>query len=86
MVQGNLNKKNSALGIAHIGIHGLDFKDGEVRLSVLRSAAYCHEKGFKLSPFPAPKFMDQGVHEIRLLAIAGDAKWVKPIFPAWPIG
>ncbi len=77
MLRGQVDKKRSALGIAHIGLHGLDFKDGEVRLSVLRSAAYCHEKGFKLGKFPVPKFMDQGVHEIRLLAIAGNAKWVQ---------
>jgi alpha-mannosidase len=76
-LEGHVDKERSALGIAHIGLHGLDFKDGEVRLSVLRSAAYCHEKGFKLSRFPSPQFMDQGVHEIRLLAIAGNAKWVK---------
>ncbi len=42
-----------ALGIAHDGQHGLDFKDGELRLSVLRSSAYCHEQGFDLDS-PAP--------------------------------
>jgi alpha-mannosidase len=81
MLGGQQDKKRSAFGIAHIGLHGLDFKNGEVRLSVLRSAAYCHEKGFKLSRFPSSKFMDQGVHEIRLLAIAGNAKWVKTQLP-----
>lgn len=81
MLEEHVDKKGSALGIAHIGLHGLDFKDGEVRLSVLRSAAYCHEKGFKLSQFPSPKFMDQGVHEIRLLALADNTKWVKKQLP-----
>jgi alpha-mannosidase len=81
MLEGHVDKKRAALGIAHIGLHGLDFKDGEVRLSVLRSAAYCHEKGFKLSQFPTPKFMDQGEHEIRLLAIAGSTKWVQKQLP-----
>ncbi len=38
-----------ALGVASSGQHGLDFKDGELRLSVLRSNAYCHERGFDLS-------------------------------------
>jgi alpha-mannosidase len=81
MLEGHVGKKRAALGIAHSGLHGLDFKDGEVRLSVLRSAAYCHEKGFKLCRFPSPKFMDQGVHEIRLLAIVGNAKWVQKQLP-----
>jgi alpha-mannosidase len=81
MVEGHLNRKKSALGIAHIGLHGMDFKNGEIRLSVLRSAAYCHEKGFKTSPFPYPKYMDQGVHDIRLLAAAGSAKQIKTQLP-----
>ncbi len=37
-----------AFGIASSGQHGLDFEDGELRLSVLRSSAYCHERGFDL--------------------------------------
>lgn len=80
-LEGREDPKSPALGIAHIGLHGLDLKDGEVRLSVLRSAAYCHEKGFKLSRFPSPKLMDLGVHEIRLLAIAGRTKRVKKQLP-----
>ncbi len=66
-------KKDDApsLGIAHTGAHGFDCMDGELRLSVLRSAAYCHEQGMKLEAFPYRKFMDQGVHEIRLLVSAG---------------
>jgi alpha-mannosidase len=38
----------AAIGIASSGQHGLDFKAGEIRLSVLRSSAYCHEQGFDL--------------------------------------
>ncbi len=38
----------AALGVASSGQHGLDFKNGELRLSVLRSSAYCHERGFDL--------------------------------------
>jgi len=38
-----------ALGIASCGQHGLDFMDGEIRLSVLRASAYCHERGFDLA-------------------------------------
>jgi len=66
-----------ALAVVSCGPHGLDFKDGELRISVLRSAAYCHERGFKLAPYPARKFMDQGVHEMRFLVTAGDAERVR---------
>jgi alpha-mannosidase len=63
----------AALAVIGSGQHGLDFRDGELRISVLRSAAYCHERGFKLRRFPARKLMDQGVHEIRFLITAGEA-------------
>ena len=80
----------AAIGVASSGQHGLDFKDGELRLSVLRSSAYCHERGFDLEgptgtrtkgtcP-PAPmswKFADIGVHEFRLLVTAGAPAAVK---------
>ncbi|MFZ0391302.1 MAG: glycoside hydrolase family 38 C-terminal domain-containing protein, partial [Calditrichia bacterium] len=66
-----LQDKDIALGIVHTGMHGFDFKEGELRLSVLRSAAYCHEQGFKLDAYPARKFMDQGEHEERLLLFSG---------------
>ncbi len=72
----------SALGVVTTGQHGLDYKNGEVRLSVLRSAAYCHEQGFKLADYPYRKFMDQGVHDIRLLVIAGKADSVRLLLPA----
>lgn len=48
VVEGLSAGKTAALGIASSGQHGLDFKDGELRLSVLRSSAYCHERGFDL--------------------------------------
>ncbi len=66
-----------ALAVVGSGPHGLDFKNGELRISVLRSAAYCHERGFKLAKYPARKFMDQGVHEMRLLVTAGEAERVR---------
>ena len=68
------------------GFHGYDFEDGEIRLSVLRSAAYCHEQGFKHRTGPARKFMDQGVHDVRLLVTAGDAGRVRRRVPGWPTG
>jgi alpha-mannosidase len=66
-----------ALAVVGCGPHGLDFKDGELRISALRSAAYCHERGFKLAEFPARKFMDPGVHEMRFLVTAGDSEKVR---------
>jgi alpha-mannosidase len=83
-----------ALGVASSGQHGLDFKDGELRLSVLRSSAYCHERGFDLgtrSPKTGTrtsgtcplswKFADIGVHEFRLLVTAGAPASVKAMMP-----
>jgi alpha-mannosidase len=58
-LEGRAAGERAALGIAHDGQHGLDFKDGELRLSVLRSSAYCHERGFDLDA-PAPSGM--GAH------------------------
>jgi len=76
-----------ALGIASSGQHGLDVKDGELRLSVLRSSAYCHERGFNLGtrtrgPCPLSwKYADIGVHEFRLLVTAGVPASVKGMMP-----
>ena len=66
-----------ALAVVGSGQHGLDFKDGELRISALRSAAYCHERGFMLGESPARKSMDQGVHEIRFLVTTGEAEHVR---------
>jgi alpha-mannosidase len=84
------------LFISHNGCHGFDFDGREVRLSVLRSAAYCHEKGFSLEDGHYRKFMDQGVHEIRLavwedpaLDPAAVSEWlITPplVWPHLPIG
>ncbi len=54
------------MGIAHTGLHGFDFDGKEIRLSVLRSAAYCHEQGFSLDSGPYHKFMDLGIHDFRI--------------------
>jgi hypothetical protein len=86
IVNGRLGGREAALGVVDSGQPGLDFKDGEVRLSVLRSAAYCHERGFDLnraertgkrgsdahpSVRTAWRFSDIGVHDIRLLVTVG---------------
>jgi alpha-mannosidase len=60
-----------AFALVHDGCHGFDCRDGELRLSVLRGAAYCHEQGFNLGARPARKYMDQGIHDFRILVAAG---------------
>jgi len=84
VIEGRSAGKTAALGIASSGQHGLDFKDGELRLSVLRSSAYCHERGFDLESGPCPqawKFADIGVHEFRLLVTAGAPVSVRAMMP-----
>jgi alpha-mannosidase len=48
VIEGKSGRKAAAVGVVSGGQHGLDFRDGELRLSVLRSSAYCHEQGFDL--------------------------------------
>jgi alpha-mannosidase len=71
ILHGQFKNKGIAIAVINNGQNGLDYKNGEVRLSVLRSAAYCHEQGFTLQKYPARKYMDQGVHEIRLYVMIG---------------
>ena len=73
--------KETALGIVNSGQHGFDFAEGEIRLSVLRSSAYCHEQGFKIRRSPLRKFADLGVHDFRLLVTAGNPGTVRSILP-----
>jgi len=80
-LQGLLEGKEAAFGVVSAGQNGFDFANGEVRLSVLRSAAYCHERGFKLGRTPARKFADLGVHEVRVLITAGDPDRVRRMLP-----
>ena len=77
LLEGLIAGRPTALAVVHDGFHGYDFQAGEIRLSVLRSAAFCHEQGFKLEERPARKFMEQGVHETRLLVTAGDPQVVR---------
>ncbi len=71
MVSGKLDNENVGLAVVHNGQHGYDFKNGKIKLSILRSAAYCHEQGFKIEEFPYRKFSDIGVHDIHLIIKAG---------------
>jgi alpha-mannosidase len=81
LVAGGLEGRPAALGVAHTGCHGFDLLAGELRLSVLRSAACCHERGQPLEEFPEPDFMDLGGHEVRLLLLAGDPEEVRERLP-----
>ena len=81
MLRGDLNGRETAFAVVNSGQHGLDFQDGELRLSVLRSAAYCHEQGFPLGDWPERKYMDIGVHELRIAVVAGDPAAVRSLIP-----
>ena len=81
MVVGGEGGRPAALGIAHSGLHGFDLKDGEIRLSFLRSSAYCHERGFELGSRPARKYADIGVHDIRMFVTAGTPSDVRRRLP-----
>ncbi len=81
ILEGMAGGRSAALGVANDGQHGLDFQGGEVRLSVLRSAAYCHEKGFPLDGRRSWRFMDQGVHDLRLYVTAGEPDEVRAMLP-----
>ena len=82
LVMDDLEKAgNPAIGIVNSGQHGIDCRDGTISLSVLRSAAYCHEQGQDLGELPATRLMDHGEHEFRLLAIAGEVNDVKGRLP-----
>jgi alpha-mannosidase len=81
MLRGVLNGRETAFAVVNSGQHGLDFQDGEIRLSVLRSAAYCHEQGLPLGDWPERKYMDIGVHELRIAITAGDPAAVRALIP-----
>ena len=94
VIEGKSGRKAAAIGVASNGQHGLDLLDGELRLSVLRSSAYCHEQGFGLDAQatktgtrtsgtcpPAWKFADIGVHEFRILVTAGNPAAVLAMMP-----
>ena len=81
-LEGEIKGEKTGFGLANNGQPGFDFFKGEVRLSVLRSAAYCHDKGFALGESPARKFMDQGIHDIGLAVTAGGARETLEFLPA----
>jgi alpha-mannosidase len=76
-LEGAIAGRHTGFAVINSGQHGIDFQDGELRLSILRSAAYCHDQGFKLGERPRRKYMDRGVHDVRLLVTAGDADTIR---------
>lgn len=81
VLEGNAGGAPVAVAIVNSGQHGFDFRDGEVRLSVLRSAPYCFERTFDLATRPSHKVMDLGVHEVRILVTTGTPAEVKQRVP-----
>ena len=82
LVEGRAGGRAAALGVVNSGQPGYDLEGGEVRLSVLRSSAYCHEQGFDLGhPGRARQFSDIGIHDVRLLVAAGEPDDVKALLP-----
>ncbi|MBN2365476.1 MAG: alpha-mannosidase [Calditrichaeota bacterium] len=77
LMEKEIGRKMYGLAVIHNGLNGFDFKEGELRLSALRSAAYCHEKGFKIEKYPARRYMDQGIHDIRVLVVVDEPARLK---------
>lgn len=72
ILNGTVGGRETAVAIINSGQNGFDVLKGEVRLSVLRSAAYCHVRSVPHTTPPQWQFMDQGVHDVRFLLLAGD--------------
>ena len=81
IVSGRIKEQECAMAIANSGQHGFDFINGELRLSVLRSAAYCHEKGFNIEGRQYRNFMDMGVHDVRFVITFGNPEEIKLKIP-----
>ncbi len=81
LAEGPLDGRPAAFGVAHAGLHGVSFAEGEIRLSVLRGSAYCHERGFALGTERVWKRADQGVHDIRLALTVGSPMDVRRSLP-----
>jgi alpha-mannosidase len=77
ILDGTVDGRQTAVAIINSGQNGFDVLNGEIRMSVLRSAAYCHVRSVPRSNPPQWQFMDQGVHDVRLLMLAGDPEVVR---------
>lgn len=77
IMDGEVGGVPAALGIVNSGQHRYDCSNGEVRLSILRSAPYCFERTFDLGSRSSYKVMDLGVHEARILVTTGSPEDVQ---------
>ena len=97
---GDGKKSEIAVAVINSGQYGFDVRDGEIRISLLRSPLYCHERTFPLEQARRLTVMDQGVHEMRVLlmtgtpaelrgAVTGLADWISAppyVLAHFPIG
>jgi alpha-mannosidase len=67
-----LQSDDYALGLTNTGQYGFDVREGNVRLSILRSPSYCHWGSFQLSRDRTYSFMDMGEHDILLGIVFGN--------------
>jgi alpha-mannosidase len=81
LLSGECEHGPAALGVVQSGQHGIDCKEGTVSLSVLRSAAYCHERREPIDGRPGVRYMDLGEHELRVLVTAGAPNFVRSYLP-----
>ncbi len=100
LLEGEVDGSQVAFAVVNNGQHGFDCLDGEVRLSLLRSVPYCFERTFDLTSRASHKVMDLGVHEARIVIMAGApddvrrrlpglADWLAAppyVLPHYPIG
>jgi alpha-mannosidase len=77
ILNGTPGGKETAVALINSGQYGFDVLNGEIRISVLRSAAYCHVRSVPRVNPPQWQFMDQGVHDVRFLLLAGDPAMVR---------
>jgi alpha-mannosidase len=80
-LEGVIGGVPTGFGVVNSGQFGIDFQNGEIRLSCLRSAVYCHDQAYRIEEPPSHKYMDQGVHEVRLLLTAGEPESVRRSLP-----
>ena len=78
LLRGQVDGKQVSLALINNGQHGFDCHQGEVRLSIVRSAPYCYERTYSLANHPHRKLMDLGVHEVRLLIAVGEEQELLP--------
>lgn len=66
--------KDRALSLINTGTHGSDFCDGEIRMSLIRTAAYCAHPLWDLEVMPRDRYcerLDEGAREFDFYLSAG---------------